>query len=110
MKLINLTEHNISIPGWGDPILPSGQVARVTMERSMVTKITSEDGVGSVKVYRSAAREVTGLPAADANTGLIVSTMVRLALPGRIDLFSPAELIRDTSGVVIGARSSDGNA
>jgi len=109
MKLINLTEHVINIPGWGDPILPSGQVARVKMERVLVGTLVADAGAGTVKVYRSIPGAVTGLPGAAENTGLIVSTLVRVAIPSRADLFSPGELIRDPAGVVAGAKSLDGN-
>jgi len=109
MKLINLTEHVINIPGWGDPILPSGQVTRVKMERTLVATLVADEGTGTVGLYRSVPGAVTGLPREAENVGLIVSTMVRVALPGRMDLFSPGELIRDPAGRVDGARSLDGN-
>ena len=109
MKFTNLTEHAINIPSWDAPIPPSGQVARVKVGRTLVTTITTDDGAGAVGLYRSIPGEVTGLPPVAENVGLIVSAMVRLALPGRTDLYSPAELIRDKDGVVIGAKSLDGN-
>jgi len=109
MQFINLTAHVVSIPSLNGPIIPSGQVARVKMERTLVATLVAEDGVGTVRLYRSVPGDVTGLPREAENTGLIVSTMVRLALPGRMDLYSPAELILDPAGVVVGARSIDGN-
>jgi len=110
MKFINLTEHTVNIPSWDEPIIPSGQVARVKMERTLVATLVADAGTGTVKLYRSVAGEVTGLPPVAENVGLIVSAMVRVALPGRTDLYSPAELIRDPAGVVVGAKSLDGNA
>jgi len=110
MKFINLTAHNINIPSLGEPIIPSGQVARVKMERTMVATLVADAGTGTVKVYRSIPGEVTGLPPASENTVYIVSAMVRTALPGRTDLFSPGEPILDPAGRVDGARSLDGNS
>lgn len=109
MKLLNLTEHGLYIPGWNEPILPYGKVAGMSMERTLVKLMISDSGNGSVKIYQLVPGNVSGLPAAAENTGLIVSTMVRLAVPGRTDLFSPGDLIRDPGGIVCGARSLDGN-
>ena len=64
-----------------------------------------------VPVVTTRPGPVTGLPAfeADEDAGYIVSSLVRLALPDRIDLFSPADLVRDAAGAVIGCRSLEGN-
>ena len=110
-RLINLTPHAVTIFGTdGVPVIslpPSGQVARVSVTRERVGDIGLGDGLGGVPAYRSTYGEVTGLPDASPTAGedtpwLLVSALVRLALPGRRDLVSPGELVRDGAGQPIG--------
>lgn len=95
MKLINLTPHSITVVGFA-PIPASGNVARVS------TTSASAGNVAGLPLSSQATGEVTGLPEAEPGTMLIVSTQVRLALPGRKDLVSPGELVRDSSGQPVG--------
>jgi hypothetical protein len=62
-----------------------------------------------VRLVRSTYGDVTGLPAEDGKTLFIVSAMVRLALPERHDLISPAMLVRDEFGHIIGCRAFESN-
>jgi len=108
MRLVNLTPHYVTLyraDGTVDPIPPSGSVARVTQE---TTRVGTVAGVPVVTTRRG---PVTGLPdfEADDGAGYIVSALVRLALPERIDIFSPADLVRNAAGAVIGCRSLEGN-
>jgi len=108
MKLINLTPHVINLhraDGGVMSVHPSGEVARVSQERTQI------GWVRNVPIVTTKPGRVTGLPAfeADEDAGYIVSAMVRLALPNRIDLFSPADLVRDEAGNVIGCRALEGN-
>ncbi|NBW22058.1 MAG: hypothetical protein EBR82_80315 [Caulobacteraceae bacterium] len=108
MKLVNLTPHAVVLhraDGTTETVQPSGTVARVTQETTRV------GSVAGVPVVTTRPGPVTGLPdfEADDGAGYIVSTLVRLALPERIDLFSPADLVRDAGGNVVGCRSLEGN-
>ena len=108
MKLINLTPHDVVLyraDGTRETIPPSGTVARVTQETTRV------GSVAGVPVVTTRPGPVTGLPdfEADDGAGYIVSALVRLALPDRIDLFSPADLVRDAAGNVVGCRALEGN-
>ncbi len=49
--------------------------------------------------------EVVGLPPVVEGVYLIVSRLVKSALPDRPDLVCPAELVRDARGNVIGCKS-----
>jgi hypothetical protein len=42
-------------------------------------------------------------------TRYIVSAMVRVAVPLRMDVFSPADFVRDEKGTIIGCRALEGN-
>lgn len=94
---INLTPHTINLPT--GPIEPSGQVARCA---EISTDAKTHDGVPLV------TREygpVTGLPKSEPNVLYIVSAMVRMASPDRIDLASPGDLERDVDGKISGAKN-----
>lgn len=104
MNYINLTPHRLNICGTDGRIAilePSGAVARV--EVSITGSDVTEIGGIEIKcVSHRRGGHVIGLPDEVWQTYLIVSGMVREALPERMDLFSPAELIRDSAGQPIG--------
>lgn len=109
-RFINLTPHEVKIVG-GDGrvkaiLSPSGVVARVEQTR---VQAGHTGAYGGVECWRTSYGEVTGLPPQQDRNGLIVSAMVRMACPGRRDVFSPGELVRDSDGKVIGCRGLDGN-
>jgi hypothetical protein len=92
---VNLTPHHINVVR---PIVanfpPSGQVARVSVTNTplMLSGLITFPTFG----------EVIGLPDEQPNVWLIVSGMVRAALPQREDLLSPADPVRDADGKIIG--------
>lgn len=96
MTMVNLTPHAITLPGGEIP--PSGQVARVAVEYTE----TGEEVLGAA-IVRAEYGQVTDLPAPQPGTIYIVSALVRAACPDRRDLASPARLVRDDAGRIIGA-------
>ena len=105
MNIINLTPHEVVLCGQHIPA--SGQQARVSMTRAQTGTIDL-DGT-TVPIYSTILGQVTGLPPAAGGVGYIVSAMVRSASPERRDVYSPADLLRDSSGAVIGCGSLDQN-
>ena len=105
--IINLTPHGITVLGSSGETLavlpPSGQVARVSVTREVAGE------VAGLPVYRSQFGSVVGLPEENPGVALVVSALVRLALPGRRDLFSPGELVRGADGQPVGCRGLEGN-
>lgn len=102
--LKNLTSHEVCIYKLNgtvpdlDLVIEAGEeVARVSCEYMKVDK-----KVEGVDLYRTVFGEVTGLPDHEEGVYLLVSTMVREALPLRSDLVSPGQLLRDDDGNVIG--------
>ena len=96
MTLQNCTSYKINILKTDGTILeipPCGTVPRLSVEKTKVAE--TMDGI---PVYRTVFGKTTGLPDEIPGTGLIVSALVRLAMPERRDLFSPGELIRDENG------------
>ena len=109
--LKNLTPHEVKIYKLNGTacdlnlVIEAGEeVARVSCEYMKVDK-----KVEGVDVYRTVFGEVTGLPDYEEGVYLLVSAMVREALPLRSDLVSPGQLLRDDDGNVIGCLGLVGN-
>lgn len=98
MKIVNLTPHPIRLVANGiEHRIPSSGVARVAVSD---IEVGEADGI---PLFRQEYGDVVGLPDPTPHTLYIVSAVVRAALPQRGDLVSPARLIRDENGRVIGA-------
>jgi len=100
MKFINLTPHDVTVVGVSGnrTFAKSGTIARVSQISSLVEVV---DGI-DIKTVRYG--EVVNLPSEVDGVRYIVSTMVKNAVNGRIDLVSPGEMVRDANGVVIGCK------
>jgi hypothetical protein len=102
MNFVNLTPHTISICNASGEVvmaLPaSGSVARVAS-----SSVSRESGLG-FDFNSVSYGEVSGLPDATDGIMLVVSAMVRSALPERKDLASPGELVRNAEGQPVGCK------
>lgn len=98
MEIVNLTPHAIVIVN-GATFAPSGQVARCATTSSPAGEH------GGIALVRTSYGEVVGLPAPAEGVLYVVSALVRAALPGRSDVASPGDLVRDESGNVVGCRN-----
>jgi hypothetical protein len=79
--------------------VPTGIVPRLT-------QTSVEAGYfDGITLIRTEYGKVFDLPDEQEGTLLIVSAMVRLALPNRTDLASPGDLIRDEAGNIIGCKN-----
>lgn len=105
MNIVNMTPHPLTLVSDNDTttIPPSGIVPRVSQTRETV------GSVAGVPLCRVTTGEVTDLPDPVDGTLLVVSALVRLALPHRTDLASPGQLVRDNDGNVVGCCSLDVN-
>lgn len=109
--LKNLTPHEVCIYKLNgtvpdlDLVIEAGkEVVRVSCEYVKVDK-----KVDGIDLYRPVFGEVTGLPDYEKGTYLLVSAIVREALPLRSDLVSPGQSLRDNDGNVIGCLGLVGN-
>lgn len=102
-KLQNLTPHPIVINGH---TIHSSGVARVKQETNEVGYIETEFGRIPITVTELSSN-VLNLPEPVEGVFLIVSAIVRQALPDRPDLASPSGLIRDEAGRIVGCESLD---
>ena len=106
MKFINLTPHEIRVvrPDGGTAVFPpSGQVARCT-EKSVQRAEVSHQGV-TIPLVGKEFGEGVGLPDPEEDSLLIVSALVRTAAPGRSDLVTFGDLVRNEAGQPIGCSS-----
>lgn len=100
--LVNLTPHAINLNG---VVIPSSGVARVA------TKSLDAGTFAGVKLVTTTYGDVVvGLPAPKDGVMYIVSALVRLALPTHTDLASPADLVRDEKGNIVGCRALEVNS
>jgi hypothetical protein len=109
MKLVNLCPHQVSVKhsdGTETTILQSG-VARVAVSYQDAGNVILGDH--TVRVIKGIYGAVTGLPDPEKDCYFIVSHMVRMALPQRGDLLSPADLVRDAQGNILACRMFESN-
>ena len=111
MELVNLTSHDIVLLDQEDNVIATfaaadeQDVARVSVEAEDDAYPVEIDGERTmVQFYHTEFGEVTGLPEEYCDVGLIVSSVVKLALPERTDLYTPFPLVRNERGQVIGSR------
>lgn len=109
-QIVNLTPHEVtlrvSLAEAGERVrvyTPSGQVARVSVEYS------THSHIGPIPLVSGSYGEVTGLPMPRPGVFFIVSALVRQAMPQRMDLLSPANLLRDDQGRIVGCAAFETN-
>jgi hypothetical protein len=104
-KILNFTPHDINLCDEnGNQLItfpPTGLV-RLSV-KTVVDEIASS--LLGVCITKSEFGEPIGLPDFKKDTFLIVSQLVKSALPEREDLLVPAEVVRDLSGNIIGCKS-----
>lgn len=112
VKIINMTPHDINYfnascpcddaPNcYHKPIMvcfkPSGIVPRIEKSSNLFFFFEAEE-VEHLVFDRPKTKKVVNLPAQKENILIIVSSMVRKALPKRTDLISPTRFERDENG------------
>lgn len=121
--LYNLTPHTVRVFARDGEIVteipPSGMIARIEKLGSFQNDSETvpvqnfgdagESWTYDIPILTSTASGVSGLPNEQAGVRFIVSAMVRDACPDRLDLVSPADLVRDEEGNVIGCRAFEAN-
>lgn len=102
MEIKNLTPHAITICN------NAGEVIRVFQSEGLVRLKASTVNAGQidgVPVSNTIFGEPEGLPEYTDGKFYIVSQIVKSALPKRLDLLVPAEIVRDLNGQIIGCKS-----
>lgn len=106
VRFVNLTPHAICFVGEGGEttltIPPSGTVARVASSSEVVARLNGID------VVQSTFGPVENLPKASEGTIYVVSMLVGQQAVGRDDVVgpdtSPASVVRDTDGKIVGVK------
>jgi len=99
MNIINLTPHEINIYNADKELLMSVPSTGEARCATIKTEIGKVDGVS---LFETTYGEISGLPDSSGEGIIVVSFLVRQALPNRVDLFSPGELIRNETGQPVG--------
>jgi hypothetical protein len=100
-NLVNLTPQpiHIVISNGVTIILPVTTPARASEQIEQAGKING------IPLIHAGYGAVENLPDPRPGTFFIVSMLVRLAMPDRIDLASPGDPVRDDTGKIIGCRA-----
>ena len=104
-KLINMTPHDVVVYDDGGEIMvtipASGQIARCAETSSPAGEFNG------IPLVRKDYGDIVGLPDEAPDTMYIVSGLVSAAGAklGRRDLYSPADLVRNSTGAVVGCKS-----
>jgi hypothetical protein len=102
-SIVNKTPHPIILLSSSGEILKEYPVEGSPVRLS--SKVISDDPIGDIPTTRTVFGAPEGLPSASENTYYIVSQLVKSALPNRSDLLVPSEVVRDSSGNIIGCKS-----
>lgn len=108
---INLTPHAVNVCT-GRSKIPSITILPVydtkELQEEFLPRVNEKTlattNLGIFPITEIAYNDVKNLPDEQVNTYLIVSAMVRTALPERYDLLSPGEAIRNDKGQTIACK------
>ena len=107
-EVVNLTPHEVRYYKEGGEVVrfaPSGVVPRCDEMGEHVWPYRQTKVLGGVLTRIVRYGSVDNLPDAVEGRYLIVSALIKAALPGRPDLISPIVLVRDEAGRVIGCKA-----
>lgn len=106
-KIINCTPHPVTVV----KRLLNGRyvvVARFEASKNPVRlsmETVRRGWAGNVPLSHTVFGEPYNLPEQEQGVLLIVSQLVKNAIPWRRDLIVPAEVVRDESGIIVGCQS-----
>lgn len=98
----NLTPHPVNV------LDENGNQIAVFMPEGLVRLSSKSVDAGNADGFRLVKTEFgepEGLPEQEEGTFLIVSMLVKSAIPNRKDLIVPTEIIRDGNGNIVGCKS-----
>ena len=101
--ILNFTPHPIVV------VTPEGvEIKRIESSGLIRLKAETIDTgieIDGVKITKTQFGEPVGLPDFEDGVFIIVSQLVKSALPHRTDLLVPAEVVRDSQGNILGCQS-----
>lgn len=102
-NLINTTPHAVIIVDNDGKVLQTIEKSNISVRLSVQT--VPNGFLGEIPLTKTVFGEPVGLPEYKEGTFYIVSQLVKSALPLRNDLLVPAEVVRDSNGVILGCKS-----
>ncbi len=102
IKIKNLTPHPIFICNNAGEIIRVFQPEGLVRLKAVTVQVGEIDGIPTT---RTEFGQPEGLPEFQEGVFLVVSQLVKTALPSRSDLLVPAEVVRDEKGNIIGCKS-----
>lgn len=101
--IINLTPHPVNIVDDSGEIVHTYQKSETMIRLSQT--VQKSDPIDGVPTTITNFGDPEGLQQYKEGTFYIVSQLVKSALPERMDLLVPAEVVRDDQGNIIGCKS-----
>lgn len=102
MLILNYTPHPIHICNDENQVIKTIESTGLVRLKASTVYIEHLDGV---KITQTQFSEPVGLPEYNKDVFYIVSQLVKTALPNRLDLLVPAEVVRGENGNIIGCKS-----
>jgi hypothetical protein len=102
-KVKNLTPHPITVCDSEGNVMKT--IVSEGLVRLQATTVSADFAVDGVPVTKTVFGSPEGLPEPQEGVFLIVSQLVKSALPNRGDLLVPAEVVRDSEGKILGCKS-----
>jgi len=102
MTILNYTPHPVTLLSNKDEVIFTFESKGLIRLKATTVEVASENGIRFTKTVFG---EPEGLPEFKIGIYYIVSQLVKSALPNRVDLLVPAEVVRDSEGTIIGCRS-----
>lgn len=107
VKFVNLTPHPIRVLNPKGNLRASFEPSHTPARVDMGTKKVGH--IGTVDIFESTFRSVTGLPEPEPDVLYIVSRTLAQQVPDRYDLVVPVKFRRDSDGNIIGCRGFEMN-
>lgn len=102
-NVMNFTPHPINVCDTAGKVIKTFQPEGLV--RLKASTVPAGFDVDGVPVTKTLFGEPEGLPEQQGGVFLIVSQIVKSALPERTDLLVPAEVVRDEKGNILGCKS-----
>jgi hypothetical protein len=103
VQIKNFTPHPIHLLGEGNQVIRTFESEGLV--RLKTSTVSAGFSIAGIPVTKTVFGELEGLPEFVDGTYIIVSQLVKSALPNRTDLLVPAEVVRDDKGNIIGCKS-----
>ena len=103
--ILNRVPHPVYILGENNEVIKTFHKSNGMARVAQITKSVGE--IGGIPITNTVFGKADKLPTHKKGVYYIVSNLVKTALPERVDLLTPSNMVRDDTGMIIGCRSLD---